>query len=203
MSNFIDISGKKFNRLTAICFDHRNGKDYYWKFKCDCGKEKIIRKNSVMSGKVVSCGCYHNEKTSFINRTHHMKGTRIYRCWDGIKQRCHNKNDCSYKNYGGRGIKLCKEWERFEPFMKWALENGYRDDLTIDRIDYDGNYCPENCRWATYREQVRNRRNNVWITYNGETKLLIDWIRFFGKSNYYLKKKKGMSDKEIFDEWSI
>lgn len=205
MPNFIDISGKKFNRLTAICFDHRSGKDYYWKFKCDCGKEKIIRKNSVMSGKVVSCGCYHNEVTSFINRTHHMKGTRLYHCWDSMKQRCYNKNSSAYKYYGQRGISVCKEWkDRFESFMEWSLKNGYKDNLSIDRINVNGNYCPENCKWSTAKEQVRNRRNNVWIYFKGKRVLQADFLKMFNKRwyDYKTKKQRGFSDEEIARIWS-
>lgn len=203
MSKFIDISGKKFGRLTAISFAYRKGKDYYWLFKCDCGKDKIIRKNSVISGRVVSCGCYHNEMTGLINKKHCMKGTRLYHCWDGMKQRCYNKNCSNYKRYGGRGIKVCDEWrDNFKPFMEWAINNGYKDDLTIDRIDVNGNYTPANCRWATAKEQVRNRRNNVWITYKGETKLLVDWLKFFGKSGCSRRRIEKLGYQKIFDLWS-
>ena len=204
MPNIFDITNKKFGRLTAIKFVYRRGKDYYWLFKCDCGKEKIIRRNFVTGGKIVSCGCYHKEKISLIKRTHHLRKSPLYKVWDKMKQRCFNKNCCSYKNYGGRGITICNEWKNdFKAFYDRANKNGYKKGLSIDRINNNGNYEPSNCHWATPSEQVRNRRNNVWITYKGQKKLLVDWLKFFGKGNYYLKKKKGMSDKEIFDEWSI
>lgn len=107
-------------------------------------------------------------------------GTRLYRIWNGMKQRCSNPNDPSYRIYGGRGIKVCDDWIKFVPFRDWALANGYEDTLTIDRINPDGNYEPSNCRWATKKEQAHNRRHQVLLTYHGETKPLFEWATILG-----------------------
>lgn len=113
--------------------------------------------------------------------THGMARTRIYRIWAGMKSRCNNPKDDDYKNYGGRGITVCEDWDNsFEPFHTWAISAGYRDDLTIDRIDNNKGYCPENCRWATRKEQNRNFRPNHLVTINGETKCLASWADELG-----------------------
>ena len=110
-----------------------------------------------------------------------MSETRLYNCWLSIKQRCYNKNHKKYKIYGGKGVCLCEEWKNdFIPFMKWALDNGYRCDLTIDRIDSNGNYCPENCRWASFIQQNNNTSRNVFIEYDGKKMSISQWARYLG-----------------------
>lgn len=157
-----DITGQKFNSLTAIKFDHKSKKgDYYWLFRCDCGREKIIRKGDVTSGYVCSCGCVSKIRTSKES---------LYTKWSTMKARCFRKNATNYNIYGGRGIKVCDTWKKdFMSFYNWAINNGYKEGLTLDRIDVNGNYCPENCRWVTMKEQSRNKRDNRLITYRGDT----------------------------------
>lgn len=182
-----DITGKRFGRLIALHYDHTKrdkttGRPrHYWLFKCDCGKIAVLKKENVMSGHTVSCGCYHKER---ITR-HGFSNTRLFNILHDMKCRCYNKKISFYKNYGGRGITLCDEWlTNPESFYTWAINNGYRDNLTIDRIDNDKGYSPENCRWVTRAEQNRNFRRNRLINYNGEVHCLSEWarIRNIGKS---------------------
>ena len=134
----------------------------------------------------------HGMKSSRTYQQHNLSKTRLYKIWDGMKQRCYNPNDTRYTNYGARGISICDEWEhKFKAFYDWAMKNGYDDTLSIDRIDIDGNYCPENCRWATSAEQMKNRRNNVYVEYDGKVMCLSDAAKASGinkdtlKSRYY------------------
>lgn len=146
-----------------------------WVTRCDCGEVKSVLPGDAKSGKTKSCGCLHNEAareraTKFKNSVRENK--RLYGIYNGIKKRCYNKNEPRYKDYGMRGIKMCKEWlddaSGFDSFVEWSVLNGYNDSLTIDRIDVDGDYSPENCRWATMHEQQLNKRETRWVEYNGE-----------------------------------
>ena len=170
----IDITGKRYGHLTAIRYDHTTkSRHEYWLFKCDCGKEKVIEKYSVTSGVQKYCGCQK------WKQKHGKSHERIYSIWHCMIQRCENKHNTGYKNYGGRGINVCKEWKDFRNFYNWSISSGYSNGLTIDRIDVNGNYCPENCKWATIHEQTRNKRTNTLITIGKETKCLCDWAKHY------------------------
>lgn len=196
-----DIMGQKFGRLTPVEFCYRDqNHNHYWKFKCDCGKEIIARKNAVVSGNTKSCGCLQSLNRVKSNTTHGMSKSRLYKEWAGIIQRCENKNSTSYDRYGNLGIKVCSEWHVFENFNNWAIQNGYCDDLTIDRIDTSGNYEPSNCRWANNIEQANNKSTNVFIAHNGELHTLAEWARIT-KTKYhclYARYQKAKDPDRIF-----
>ena len=178
----IDLTGQRFGRLTVIRRDESRKKAAYWLCRCDCGKEKVVQGCHLRSGATVSCGCLHMENAFKSNwSTHGGSGTRLYAEWIGMKGRCCNKRNKRYPDYGGRGIKVCSEWlDSFEAFREWALANGYQDDLTIERKDVNGDYCPENCCWATQKEQQNNRRNNHYLTYQGRRQTIKQWAEETG-----------------------
>jgi len=180
-----DITGKKYSFLTAIKFmEIRFTKGgyprHYWQYRCDCGKLIIANKAGVTRGSTKSCGCKTGELHAIANTKHGKSRTRLYNIWIGMIHRCENKKHHIYCYYGGRGIKVCEEWHDVNAFYKWAIENGYKEGLTIDRIDVDGNYEPYNCRWATMKEQVNNSRRNVFIEYNGERLTAAQWSERLG-----------------------
>jgi hypothetical protein len=181
-----DITGKRYGRLTAIRLDHvrekKNGHPLqYWLCRCDCGNEKVILKYH-LGKSILSCGCYNKEQLRGRMTKHGDTKNPIYHRWVRMKERCYNKNHQAYSNYGGRGIKVCDEWLVYENFKKWVLANGYRSDLQIDRIDNDGDYCPENCRFTDGNVQATNRRSTKFIEYNGERLSYSEWSRRLGSS---------------------
>lgn len=194
-----DLTGKKFGRLTVVERAKRGSPKAYWMCKCDCGNEHVVCGTNLTRGKVVSCGCYAKEKRSSDKTTHGGSYTRLYVIHRNMKRRCLYKKDREYPYYGARGISICDEWKNsFEKFRDWALENGYDETLTLDRIDNNGNYCPENCRWATMKEQNNNTRSCVYVTINGETHTLSQWCEIKG-INYYTvmaRRRSGWSNEE-------
>lgn len=176
MPNAVDITGERYGQLVAIrpTGKRTKGGGIVWLFRCDCGNEKEIPANSVRSGLVKSCGC--------IYRPHGETRSRLHVIWCDMRYRCENPNADKKNVYGNRGIAVCQEWHDYKTFRSWALANGYRDDLSIDRIDVNKGYSPDNCRWATTKEQARNTRKTRRVTINGETKLLIDWCEEYGIS---------------------
>lgn len=169
----IDLTGQRFGKLTVISVAENHGRRSAWHCKCDCGKEVDVITESLRSGNTKSCGCTHGEN-------HGCADDRLYGVWRAMKTRCTNPNSKKYPSYGGRGISVCDEWlHSFTAFRDWALTHGYDYDApygacTIDRIDVDGNYCPENCRWVDSKTQVRNRRpitykkRGIEIDYEGK-----------------------------------
>lgn len=172
--------GEKFGRLTVLkeLPERKHGGKVY-RCQCDCGNTVDVRKDILKSGNTKSCGCLQREKASITaknKRTHGQSKTRLYGIYHHIINRCYNENVRNYSNYGKRGIKVCDEWlHNFQAFYEWAMNNGYRETLTIDRINVNGNYEPSNCRWATPKQQSNNRRSSILLTYNGETKTIKQW----------------------------
>lgn len=197
-----DLTGQRFGRLTVIEEAGRNkSKKVLWRCVCDCGKETIVIAQQLTSGRTKSCGCLVHDVCKVVNVTHGMSGTRLHKIWCNIIDRCTNENSPSYKNYGGRGIKICNEWRRsFQSFYDWAMSHGYKENLTIDRVDNNGDYCPDNCRWTDKLTQANNTRNNHYIEYNGERHSTAEWARILNISYPALKHRieRGWTTEEAF-----
>jgi hypothetical protein len=191
MGKVKDLTGKKFGRLTVIGLAETSTRKTYWICQCDCGNLKRVRSDSLQAGLIRSCGCLKKEqdetnlnkseaKKKFNHAGFKVGTTRLYSKWQGIKARCNNPNNSHFYAYGGRGIKMCEEWENdFLKFYEWSMKNGYREELTIDRIDNDGNYSPDNCRWTDNITQCNNRRSNIKIKIGNAEKTLTQWCRIF------------------------
>ena len=198
-----DITGREFGYLTVISRDlstigERNSK---WICLCKCGKTTVTTRSSLITGHTTSCGCKHYESKNF---THKMTKTRIYRTWNNMRNRCRYKLKKSEKYYG---MDIYKPWyEDFSAFYNWSLENGYSDELSIDRIDNSKGYFPDNCRWVTMKEQQRNKTNNIKITYEGKEyclKNLCEKLNFPYKLAYeryskMVKKGQTITNEKLF-----
>lgn len=159
-----DITGLRSGKLVALRpTEKRSSGKVVWECKCDCGNITYVQSTQLIHKHSKSCGCYSSEKTTEMNLTHGLTGTRLYRIWTSMKTRCNNPKRKGYSYYGGRGIAVCYEWEHdFTMFYEWAINNGYSDALTLDRKDCDKGYSPDNCRWATWHEQRINQRRNSY-----------------------------------------
>jgi hypothetical protein len=179
MGRFRDLTGVRFGKLLVIerAPDKTTGSKpkSMWRCRCDCGKEVIVWSSALTQGTTVSCGC-KKRKHGYSHRE------RLYDTWLNMKRRCKDPNNKRYEQYGGRGISVCEEWNDYSNFRSWALSSGYSDDLTIDRIDVNGNYCPENCRWANLTEQMNNTTRNRVISFDGKTMTMAQWAKHLGIS---------------------
>lgn len=206
-----DIIGQKFNRLTVVDLHHKvqkfktnghkSGYSEFYLCNCECGNQTIVEKWQLTSGKTKSCGCLKvdtcRKHFSIHNLTHHP----LYNIWIKVKERCYKSTCKAFPNYGGRGIEMCKEWKNdFISFYNWAINNGYAQNLTLDRIDVNGNYEPLNCRFVTLKKQQNNKRNNFNITIYNRTQTLSEWCEEKGlnysKINYRINN--GWTIEEAF-----
>ena len=206
-SNFIDMTGWKMcehgvpdSKIIVIQqMPKTKPKKVFWLCRCDCGNPNtfIVDGTSLRCGNTLSCGCIKKERCP---KKHGESHTKLYYVWQTMRKRCENPNSGQYKRYGARGITVCNEWHNYEAFRDWAISHGYKSGLEIERIDNDGNYCPENCRWATHQEQCCNRSSNIWVEYNGNRLSVIECANTTGLSYETIlsRVKNGWTSEEIF-----
>lgn len=194
MPKLIDLTGQRFERLLVIERAGSRKGQTMWRCRCDCGNERVIQSSSLTGGRSRSCGCLHWELSAQILQSNNFfrdgayRDKRLFGIWSAMKQRCLNPNNPEYAIYGGRGIEICREWlDDFLVFQKWAFENDYREDLTIDRIDNEQGYFPENCRWTDMRVQSNNQRRTTMLSFEGKTQALSYWADEVGLSRNTLK----------------
>lgn len=191
MAKFIDLTGMIFGDLIVIKLHSK--KPTKWLCKCKCGNTSIVDTRNLRSGHTTTCGC--SKYKTPANATHKLRNHRLYNVWNGIKQRCNNPNNQRYNMYGGRGIKICDEWnDNFKNFYDWAMDNGYNEnakygECTIDRINNNGNYEPDNCRIVSFKVQANNTSRNNFITFNGETHTLSQWSEILNISKRKVETK--------------
>lgn len=199
-----DITGRTFGRLRVLGLDYVTDEGRtYWLCECNCDARTrlSVRRDCLTRGTVSSCGCLHRDRLQELHTRHGMATSRLYKIWSGMKQRCENPNNPGYNSYGERSISICDEWHDFQNFCDWALDNGYGDDLTIDRIDNDDGYFPENCRWTDRVTQMNNRRVSRYFTYAGETKTLAEWTRCLGVKYSTLWYRIARGDMQDFERY--
>lgn len=201
----MDLTGRTFNMLTAVEMVKKEKGCAFWKCKCQCGGETIVRGNTLIHGLVMSCGCIVSERGREMliqmNTKHGLYDTRIYGIRRNMLQRCYNPKAKRYEFYGGKGVTVCEEWKKdFMSFYGWALENGYQEDLTLDRIDVNGNYEPTNCRWVTLKEQNQNTSRSMKVDYLGSQVCLKEASRLCGMSYETLRYryKNGLRGEKLF-----
>ena len=201
-----DISGQVFHRLTAIKRSRREDNKIYWLFKCECGVEKEIVKAKVVTGETKSCGCYQRDRATSDSTTHGLYGHPLWSKYKDIMNRCYNKNTVAYNSYGGRGVTVCNEWkEDFVSFYNWAIKNGWKPGLQIDK-DIKAMelgvepllYSPERCQFVTPKINSNNRRSNRFIEYNGFVKTLMEWSEYANihQATFAGRLKRGWGMKE-------
>lgn len=205
-----NLVGKKFGKLTVIGPSESRTNDGHamWRCLCDCGNERLVSSQYLVSGKTKSCGCLmlqilkegRNKNSKNTGRNRGESKTRLYHIWKNAKSRCENENDPGFKNYGARGITFYEPWGAdFLIFKNWAYKNGYDDKLEIDRIDNDGGYSPQNCRWVTRTQNANNKRNSHFLLYNGITHSIAEWSRIVGIPEATIRSRldKGLSIEKV------
>lgn len=201
LREYKDITGRRFERLVALEYVGKGSSNAsLWRCKCDCGKESIVRESNLQSGKTKSCGCYDRDRTKDANTKHGLYGTRLYRIFKGMKYRCYNSNADEYPHYGGKGVIVCEEWRKdVSKFYEWAVLHGYRENLTIDRIDPNGNYEPSNCQWVTLEENTRNVRKENFVKIFGQDYTIRQLAQIINVSNVtlYSRLRKWGKDKFV------
>lgn len=187
-----DLTGLEFGKLTVVSLtEERQGGSPIWLCNCSCGvKDVKVSTRKLNSGHTKSCGCLKSEKLTLSNTKHGQSRSRIYNIYIGMKSRCENKLDKNYDQYGGRGIIVCDEWVDFNNFHKWSVLNGYTDEMSLDRINNNGNYDPSNCRWVSMKLQANNRSNNILLNICGETLTLTECCEKYGLSYYKYQKRR-------------
>lgn len=197
------IIGKRFGRLVVIEFDRQNKYgSTWWLCRCDCGNTKSVYRGCLTSGDVRSCGCYRNEHRHEYGLKHGLSNSKLYAVWAEMIQRCTNPNAHNYYRYGGRGIEVCKEWlHSFDSFYSWAIDNGYQDGLSIDRINNQDGYHPLNCRWVDRITQANNTRINHLVTYNNMTKTIAEWSRILGVNHETLRYRVNHERYDDFERY--
>lgn len=200
-----DLVGQVFGKLTVLSRDNakRNGHDTYWICECNCEDRTIVSvpRYRLLHGHTTSCGCYHREVARKCCTTHGLYSHPLHRVWANMKQRCDNENSTYYHRYGERGIHVCDEWADFENFYNWAMDNGYDHGLTLERMDNNRGYCPENCVWADRVVQANNRSTNRLIEYAGEEHTMAQWARKLGVSYSTLKCRVDRGDMRDFERY--
>ena len=195
MTAFIDLTGKRFGHLTVIsrAENSKTGKTR-WNCVCDCGKHTVSYTESIRRGRTISCGCEGHRRSAAARRKHGENKTKLHNEWQTIRSRCRGDDAHRKKYYKDRGITVCDEWNEYTKFRDWALANGYKEGLQIDRIDNDKGYCPENCRWVTRKRNMRNTRKTIIVTYHGKTQPLIDFAEEYGvdRKLAWQRYKKGL-----------
>lgn len=176
-NNFKDITGQRFGKLVVLKVAYKDKRhECHWLCKCDCGSETTTTGNRLRSGKTKSCGCIQKAMRDAGNhKSHGMTKSRLYYEWCNMKSRCDNQGNIMFKNYGGRGIKYCDAWKKFEGFRDWALNHGYNDTLTLERLDVNKNYEPDNCEWIPIEKQYLNRTDSHFLTAFGKTQTIKEW----------------------------
>ena len=191
----LNLIGRRFGKLTVVEQDGKDNSGHTtWKCKCDCGKMTIARGSHLKNGDIQSCGCIGKEELIARSTKHGLEHTRLYRIWQGMLIRCYNPKANRYSRYGGRGIIVCDEWRNdLKAFCDWAYSNGYKDNLTLERKDNNGPYSPENCEWATQKEQMNHTSRSRYVTINGITRTVSQWAEANGikKSAIYSRLKLG------------
>lgn len=216
MPNAIEMTGYKIGHITVIRREGSKNGQSTWLCKCSCGKTFVQYGGALRNGKVISCGHIYADKTerqkiahnSIAKTKHGDCSSRLYFVWLDMRRRCDSPNDISYKNYGARGIKVCDEWSSdYVAFKEWAINAGYnpnakRGECTLDRIDPNGDYSPDNCRWVSMNVQSNNRRNSYTITWNGETHTSKEWESITGipRGTIYTRYKSGWPIDKIFSK---